>query len=116
MGMDNSGYTQTFAAGEGMDLIAIREMERLLRPGGKLLVTVPFGAFEDHGWLKNYDIKSWKDLLSALSPTSMVHESYFKYSSSVGWQPAKPSDLSSTRYYDHENAGSSGLAAAIVTR
>lgn len=31
------------------------EMIRVTKPGGRILLTIPFGRYEDHGWLVNYD-------------------------------------------------------------
>jgi SAM-dependent methyltransferase len=115
VGMDNSCYTDDFSTGAGMDLLALREMERLLVPSGMLLLTVPFGIFENHGWLKNYDKDTWQTLLSVVSRRSKKCELYFKYSPAVGWHVVEPSQLAATRYYENENAGASGLAAVIIT-
>jgi SAM-dependent methyltransferase len=116
VGMDNSGYTGNSTAGAGMDVVAIREMGRLLSPGGRLLITVPFGMFEDHGWFRNYDADSWQGLLAAVRPVADVHELYFMYEPALGWQTVDRLRLATTRYHDHANAGAAGLAAAVINR
>ncbi|RPH34986.1 class I SAM-dependent methyltransferase, partial [bacterium] len=63
LGMDNSGYTASFATGSHMAAQAIREMVRLAGPGGHVLISVPFGKFEDHGWFINLDWERWQSLL-----------------------------------------------------
>lgn len=114
VGMDNTVYTTNFRRGGGMDAAAIAEMARLLAPAGQLLITVPFGKFEDHGWFRNYDLRSWRALLAPLRSGADVHELYFAYSPDAGWTAAEPEGLSATGYNDNANAGASGLAVAMV--
>jgi O-antigen chain-terminating methyltransferase len=114
VGMDNSVYTENFVRRPGMDAEALSEMIRLLAPGGMLLVTVPFGLYEDHGWFKNYDGTSWQDLLSAVRTNMDVSELYFGYDPDRGWEAAAPSSLSSRGYKTYPNAGAAGLAAALI--
>jgi SAM-dependent methyltransferase len=116
VGMDNSGYTDNFALDTHMDAAALREMFRLLGENGLLLVTVPFGRYEDHGWLRNYDRHTWQRLLSLVRPQAQVYELYFGYSPMNGWEQVKDSQLSSTGYYDHSNAGAAGLAAVLIRK
>ena len=114
IGMDNTGYTRNFTLDPRLDEIALREMYRLLAPDGILLITVPFGTLEDHGWMRNYDLASWHRLLDPLRVQGDVHELYFRYDPASGWMQAAPSQLETTGYYDHRNAGASGLAAVII--
>jgi len=43
-------------------------MLRLLKKSGTLLITVPYGKYEEHGWLRNYDKHRWQELLGAARP------------------------------------------------
>ncbi len=114
IGMDNTGYTQNFKLDLHLDTIALGEMYRLLAPDGLLLITVPFGKFENHGWMRNYDLASWHRLLDPLREYGDVHEHYFRYDPDRGWKRVAASQLEMTGYYDHPNAGASGLAAVII--
>jgi SAM-dependent methyltransferase len=38
---------------------ALRELRRVLRPNGSLLVTVPAGEPEDYGWFRQEDVRGW---------------------------------------------------------
>lgn len=116
VGMDNSVYTENFVRRTGMDATALAEMVRLLAPGGLLLVTVPFGRYEDHGWFRNYDRATWTDLLSTVRPGVKVSELYFGYQPDRGWEAVEASSLSSTGYKTYSNAGAAGLAAAVFRR
>ncbi|MEM5807829.1 MAG: class I SAM-dependent methyltransferase [Candidatus Aenigmatarchaeota archaeon] len=50
---------------ESADILAIKEIHRILKPKGKLLITLPFGRNElIKGWYKVYDMKRLRELLS----------------------------------------------------
>jgi SAM-dependent methyltransferase len=115
-GMDNSLYTDRFALGREMDIRALEEMMRVLHVGGTLYISVPFGNYEDHGWLRNYDTERWQKLLAIARPNARIDELYFKYSDGEGWRCADPGELSGVGYRDHQNSGASGLAAALVQK
>jgi SAM-dependent methyltransferase len=113
-GMDNSIYTDQFTLDKQMDLKALEEMLRILREGGTIYISVPYGKFEDHGWLKNYDRNRWQKLLDGARATTHIDELYFRYSDQQGWSVASPDELSDTGYSDGQNNGASGLAVALI--
>lgn len=113
-GMDNSVYLDTFTLDKTMDVKALEEMLRITRNGGTIFVSVPYGKFEDHGWLKNYDRENWQKLLAVARPVARIDELYFKYSDAQGWRPAEAAELAGTGYLDHTNGGASGLAAVLI--
>ncbi len=115
-GMDNSLYTSRYALDGEMDMRAIKEMMRILRVGGTLYISVPFGRYEDHGWLRNYDMERWQKLLALARPHARVDEFYFQYSDREGWRLADPGDLSEVGYHDHKNLGASGLAVVLLRK
>jgi SAM-dependent methyltransferase len=115
-GMDNSVYTSEFTLDTDMDVRALKEMTRILREGGTVYVSVPFGKFENHGWYRNYDQDLWQRLLAVARPICHVDELYFKYSAADGWFPSNPSDLATTGYADYNNSGASGLAVALIKK
>ncbi len=41
------------------------ELRRVLKPGGRLLLTVPFGRYQDLGWLQQFDIRGIEDIIKA---------------------------------------------------
>jgi SAM-dependent methyltransferase len=113
-GMDNSIYTNQFTLDKEMDVKAVEEMLRILRIGGTIYISVPFGRFEDHGWLRNYNKDRWQELLAVARPVTHIDELYFKYSDEGGWRTVDPDELSDTGYLDHKNSGASGLAVALI--
>jgi O-antigen chain-terminating methyltransferase len=90
------------------------EMFRILKPGGRLIVTVPFGKFVDYGWFINYDYESVNKLFRHITPES-IREEYFKYTS-AGWAPCSADDLAETAYGDNSAPAAAGLACFDITK
>jgi O-antigen chain-terminating methyltransferase len=121
VGRDNTKYYMPVAelpealqgAGEP-DAKAIVEMFRILKPGGKLILTVPFGKLADYGWFINYDSHRAANLLQQIQPADVCGE-YFKYTS-AGWMPCHPNDLAQTAYGDNSAPAAAGLACFEVIK
>ena len=114
IGKDNTRYGDVpHDEGQG-DRAALEDMLRVLRPGGRLLVTVPFGLAEDHGWFRQYDATGWDALLAGL-PASTSHESAYKLTG-VGWNrcPSR-GDLALCRYGEGA-PGATSLLCVELTR
>jgi SAM-dependent methyltransferase len=77
---------------------ALEELVRVLRPGGRLLLTVPFGRAEDHGWLVQFDEQRLDDLVSSESPAqrSTVIYAY----GPDGWQRSSAAEAAGASYHD----------------
>jgi SAM-dependent methyltransferase len=116
VGMDNSGYTGNFSRQSNMDSLAVQEMIRLLRTGGKLLITVPYGKFEDHGWFRNYDAANIERLMQGIGLNIPCDKWFFRHTFGSGWAQAKPEELQYVGYYDQGNCGASALAAIILSK
>ncbi len=115
-GMDNSVYTEEFSREPAMDAQAVREMLRILAPGGQILITVPYGKFEDHGSHKNYDRGHWQMLLDIARPAGRVTEWYFRHTHGHGWQQVPAEELQYVGYFDQANAGAGGVAVTLMTK
>lgn len=83
-------------------LDAIREFRRMLKPGGKLLLSVPYGAFRNHGWLQVFDARMIEKVKHAFQP-SQASAWYFRYREN-GWHVATPEECSDATLFDLHNA------------
>ncbi len=117
-GMDNSDYAEEFeiATEAGTDSQALAEMMRILKPGGTLLVTVPYGRYENLGWVINYDAGRWQELLRTVREQAEIAELYFKHDTQRGWLACLPEALRDTGYWDQRNHGAAGLAACLIRK
>ncbi len=75
---------------------AVADLKRILAPGGRLLVTVPFGVSEDHGWFRQYGETELTALAEKLG--EQVDLTVFAYSQ--GWQRSSPAAAADARYGD----------------
>jgi SAM-dependent methyltransferase len=100
VGMDNTGYTadKSYQQNRPRDyLSAIDEMKRVLKPNGWLLLTVPFGRYENHGWFQQFDSALLSDLVSQFRPRK--DERVFFRSTPQGWQQCPEDDCKSLGYW-----------------
>lgn len=116
IGFDNSQYVADFSVGENMVHSAVDEMVRVVKPGGSVLITVPYGKWENHGWFQNMDKERWEGVLGPVRSFATVSEWYFRYTKEKGWGVVRPEELSKVGYDDQQNSGAAGLAAALITK
>jgi SAM-dependent methyltransferase len=78
---------------------AISELHRVLRPGGKLLLTFPFGKFEHHGFFQQVDKEMIDRIIEMLSNSGSVEVDYLKYEKN-GWRFALQQELHHVQSYN----------------
>jgi len=87
VGMDNSMYDKrnpyAIPSSQKDFLIAIKELKRVLKTGGALFCTFPFGKYENHGWFQQFDSKLTDTLIEGFDPIK-YSEKVFKYNPD-GW-------------------------------
>ena len=88
VGMDNSRYvggeSNSAELRDNDHLRAVSEIRRTIVPGGRLLLTFPYGKHEVHGWFQQFDADHVDRILETFRP-SELRESIFKYTMS-GWE------------------------------
>jgi SAM-dependent methyltransferase len=102
VGMDNSFYAGPSDVAQRSNsndfLSAIGEIRRILKPGGKLYITFPFGLYEDHGWFQQFDSSLTDTLINEFNPTEF-DETVFKYDPE-GWKLSDRFACSNCNFFD----------------
>ncbi|MBC6961616.1 class I SAM-dependent methyltransferase [Anaerolineae bacterium CFX9] len=101
VGMDNTllySNDENYRENSPKDYLKVlKELRRLLKSNGQLLLTVPYGKYENHGWLQQFD----RDLLQSAVDTfeGMAQIHYYKYSLN-GWQVSDQQSCDECAYYN----------------
>ena len=102
IGCDNSSYTGSADDREHRPkdyLVAIDELCRVLRPGGVLLITVPFGAYAHLGVQQQFDAGMVATAGDALGRHGEVSNRFYRYSD-TGWQLATEAECADRHYVE----------------
>lgn len=78
---------------------ALSELARVLVPGGKLLVTVPYGRAEDHGWFRQFGREDVERVI-AHEKWRASTATVYRYSRE-GWQLSGLDEAADETYWDH---------------
>ena len=106
VGADNERYGVEGVADGGGMRAALREVRRILRADGSLLVTVPLGEPEDYGWFRQEDVRGWTRLFTHAG--FFVEEQEVYELTADGWHAAPTFEAAGVRY------GERGPAAGAV--
>lgn len=102
VGMDNAEYGVEMARSEDPDRelsLAIADLKRVLAPGGRMLLSVPYGRQEDHGWFRQFGRRDVDSLLAAIAPVE-ARLAVFRYAAS-GWELSDLERAVDAEYRDH---------------
>lgn len=113
VGKDNTGYGAAPGAAEDPNLEverAVREMRRVLAPGGLLVLTVPFGAPFDHGWFRVYGRDDLAQLCEAAGASTS--EVTVFAATDRGWQVSSLEESQGAGYADWK----AGAVACLAVR
>jgi len=86
IGMNNSLYSSNpdFVENNKWDFLkAITELKRVVKSGGKVYISVPYGKYTDFGWYQQFNAEMIDALIATFSPSQVV-ETYFCYENG-GW-------------------------------
>lgn len=116
IGLDNSRFYGAEPPGSDENdsfQAAIAELARLLKPGGSLYLSVPFGKAADHGWLQVFDSSMLDQVVERFEPSSSTEDIFI--AASDGWRPSDRGEAAVARYFDRHasnDLGSTVPAAA----
>jgi SAM-dependent methyltransferase len=118
VGLDNTMlYTQDETKRESQDdgyLAAIREFKRVLKPGGKLYLSMPFGVHSKRGWFQIFNARMVDEVIKEFSP-STLSESYYRYVPD-GWENSNRQDAKDATYFDIHTEKKYGQDYAAASR
>lgn len=118
IGMDNAKlYTQDDQHNESqLDdyLKVIKEFHRILKPGGRFLMTVPFGKAQNLGWLHQFDHQRLQKAISAFGP-GLEAATYYKYGPG-GWMGSDEAGCADCEYFDVHSATAPAKDLAAAAR
>jgi len=109
VGRDLTGWNVEGKQETSGDAAALREIARILAPGGRALITVPFGKYEDHGFQIQYDEERWR-ALAVSAPLKFSAEEYFRYAD--GWRRSSREELAGVGYRTNGAPYAAGLLCA----
>lgn len=102
IGMDNSMYTRKKTTNNPEKpndfIIAVKELKRILKSGGTLFCTFPFGKYENHGWFQQFD-SGLIDVLKKEFAPAEYEETIFKYNPE-GWIVSSRQECSDCEFFD----------------
>jgi SAM-dependent methyltransferase len=111
VGADNTGYGLPVEDDPGSRTSALRDLARILRPGGSLLVTVPLGAPGDHGWFRLDDVRGWTGLFTSAGLFVEEQEAYEL--TDEGWRAAPAFEADGVGYGERGPAASAVLCTEL---
>jgi len=105
IGMDNTIlYTDEKKMGEYKNkdyLLFIKETHRILKYGGILYLSIPYGKNINHEWLQIFDENMITNLINEFNPSKAI-EHIFTYSEN-GWIQSDKQSASKSEYFDYRN-------------
>ena len=111
IGADNTVYGVEADDDPAARIAALRELRRVLRASGRLLVTVPLGEPGDHGWFRQDDIRGWTSLFTDAGLFVEEQEPYEL--GEDGWRAAPAFSAADVRYGERGPAASAVLCTAL---
>jgi SAM-dependent methyltransferase len=91
---------------------ALSELGRVLSSGGRMLITVPCGEYEDHGWFVQQEVDAWLRLFAEAGFDVREQETYQR--APEGWRSVTSFNEAGVRYGDRGPGASAVLCAELA--
>jgi len=108
VGRDTNVYAIESEREEAGDEAALHELRRVLASGGRLLVSVPTGVYDDQGWQVQRPPEAWVSIFERAGFLVFEDELYVR--DDVGWRSASLEEVRSARYGE----GGPGAGAVLL--
>lgn len=106
IGLDNTRFytsNANFREESNQDYRTVMaELHRVLAPGGRLLLTVPFGRAQNFGWMQQFDRVGIAEITAAFG-SAPLSETYFQYLP-TGWAASDDEACVNCEYFDVHSA------------
>lgn len=102
VGCDNTNYTaeSIYSTRRPNDIeLVMQELRRVLKPGGSLFLTVPFGFYRNFGNFQQFDRVLLSRAADAFGDASKHIETFYRYSAE-GWQIAESAQCMECEYVE----------------
>ena len=114
IGRDNTVYAKTYCENDDLgDFKAIKEIHRITKKGGRIVLTAPYGKFHDYGWFIQYDDGRWNELIRA-SKCKKLREDFLIYKN--GWYNSNKHELKDILYGDNNAPAAAGLVCVLLEK
>lgn len=80
-------------------VVAMAEMNRAPKPGGRLWMTVPFGKYRHYTAFQQFDEALRCRAIHAFGKADQVRQAYFRYTAD-GWQAASQDECAASEYVE----------------
>jgi SAM-dependent methyltransferase len=113
VGMDTTRFGAASPRDAGAGSAAVAELVRVLRPAGRMIITVPYGRAAEHGWFRIFDADGLADLLSPATG-EQIDLRFFYYDG--GWAEAGEAPPAAALDAGYSSDVITGIAVASVVK
>lgn len=99
VGMDNRSFTKSETHDERRPedfIVALLEMRRVLKPGGRIFITVPYGSYGNYETFQQFDVNRLNHMINVFEP-DQKEQVFYRYTVN-GWNISTEEKCSDVAY------------------